>query len=63
MVADMGDGETDVQGGPVRHIPVLLQEVLTALEPAPGETIVDGTFGAGGYTAAILEAGADGDRL
>jgi 16S rRNA (cytosine1402-N4)-methyltransferase len=59
MVADMGDGETDVQGGPVRHIPVLLQEVLTALEPASGETIVDGTFGAGGYTAAILEAGAD----
>jgi 16S rRNA (cytosine1402-N4)-methyltransferase len=59
MVADMGDGETDVHGGPVRHIPVLLQEVLTALEPAPGETIVDGTFGAGGYTAGILDAGAD----
>lgn len=59
MAADMGEGETVVQGGPVRHIPVLLQEVLSALAPAPGETIVDGTFGAGGYSAAILEAGAD----
>lgn len=58
MAADMDDGETDVQGGPVRHIPVLLREVLAALAPKPGETIVDGTFGAGGYTAAILEAGA-----
>ncbi|PHR19024.1 MAG: 16S rRNA (cytosine(1402)-N(4))-methyltransferase [Hoeflea sp.] len=59
MAADMGEGETVVQGGPVRHIPVLLQEVLSALAPALGETIVDGTFGAGGYSAAILEAGAD----
>ncbi|MDZ7601343.1 MAG: 16S rRNA (cytosine(1402)-N(4))-methyltransferase, partial [Hoeflea sp.] len=59
MAADMGDGETDAQGGPVRHIPVLLSEVLQALAPAPGETIVDGTFGAGGYTSAILEAGAE----
>ena len=59
MAADMGEGETDAQGGPVRHIPVLLREVMGALAPAPGETIVDGTFGAGGYTAAILEAGAE----
>ena len=59
MAADMGEGDTDVQGGPARHIPVLLREVLAALAPAPGELIVDGTFGAGGYTAAILDAGAD----
>ncbi|WP_417426569.1 16S rRNA (cytosine(1402)-N(4))-methyltransferase RsmH [Hoeflea sp.] len=59
MVADMGDGDTDAQGGPVRHIPVLLRGVLDALAPAPGELIVDGTFGAGGYSAAILQAGAD----
>ncbi len=40
------------------HIPVLLDEVVDALAPAPGETHVDGTFGAGGYTKAILEKGA-----
>jgi 16S rRNA (cytosine1402-N4)-methyltransferase len=40
------------------HVPVLLNEVLDALAIAPGETHVDGTFGAGGYTRAILEKGA-----
>lgn len=40
------------------HIPVLLDEVLDALAIAPGETHVDGTFGAGGYTRAMLGAGA-----
>jgi 16S rRNA (cytosine1402-N4)-methyltransferase len=40
------------------HIPVLLTEVLEALRPAPGLTIVDGTFGAGGYSRAFLAAGA-----
>ena len=40
------------------HVPVLLDEVLDALAIAPGETHVDGTFGAGGYTRAILEKGA-----
>jgi 16S rRNA (cytosine1402-N4)-methyltransferase len=51
-------GDEPAVGGPTRHIPVLLNEVLAALEPKPGELIVDGTFGAGGYTKAILEAGA-----
>ena len=37
------------------HIPVLLNEVLTYLAP-DGGTFVDGTFGAGGYTKAILDA-------
>lgn len=41
-----------------RHAPVLLAEVIDALAPVPGETHVDGTFGAGGYTAALLAAGA-----
>jgi 16S rRNA (cytosine1402-N4)-methyltransferase len=47
-------------GGPdaARHVPVLLAEVIAALAPKPGETVIDGTFGAGGYTRAILDAGA-----
>src|SRR5690349_17523653 len=38
------------------HIPVMLREVLAALAPKDGGIYVDGTFGAGGYTRAILEA-------
>ena len=41
------------------HIPVLLDEVIAGLAPQPGETHVDGTFGAGGYSRAILAAGAN----
>jgi len=41
------------------HIPVLLDEVMAGLAPQPGETHVDGTFGAGGYTRAILATGAN----
>jgi 16S rRNA (cytosine1402-N4)-methyltransferase len=37
---------------------VLLAEVIAGLAVAPGETHVDGTFGAGGYSRAILEKGA-----
>lgn len=40
------------------HVPVMLYEVLDALQPCPGEVHVDGTFGAGGYSAAILKSGA-----
>jgi 16S rRNA (cytosine1402-N4)-methyltransferase len=39
-----------------RHIPVLLAEVLQSLAPKNSEIYIDGTFGAGGYTRAILEA-------
>ena len=38
------------------HIPVLLNEVLKYIEPKDNEIYVDGTFGAGGYTKAILDA-------
>lgn len=38
------------------HVPVMLAEVLDALRPRDGAAYVDGTFGAGGYTRAILEA-------
>lgn len=38
-----------------KHIPVMLQEVLTVLKPQKGEVYVDATFGNGGYTKAILE--------
>jgi 16S rRNA (cytosine1402-N4)-methyltransferase len=41
------------------HIPVLLDEVIGALAISPGETHVDGTFGAGGYSRAMLAAGAN----
>jgi len=46
----------DISPAPRPHIPVMLAEVLDALAPADGELIIDGTFGAGGYTRAILEA-------
>ena len=42
----------------VPHIPVLLDEVLEALAIVPGETHVDGTFGAGGYSRAMAAKGA-----
>lgn len=37
------------------HIPVLAQEVLHWLQPAPGMTIVDGTLGGGGHTRLLAE--------
>lgn len=38
------------------HTPVMLKEVLAALEPRNGGVYVDATFGAGGYSRAILNA-------
>lgn len=37
------------------HLPVMLDEVLEALGPTDGAVYVDGTFGAGGYTRAVLQ--------
>lgn len=47
---------TPTEHGSAPHIPVLLSEVVSALAPCDGETYIDGTFGAGGYTRAVLEA-------
>jgi len=57
MMAGHGEDNLAV-GGPARHIPVLLAEVVEALQPLEGQTIIDGTFGAGGYTKALLADGA-----
>jgi 16S rRNA (cytosine1402-N4)-methyltransferase len=37
------------------HVPVLAEEIVTLLDPRPGDTVVDGTFGAGGH-ASLLAA-------
>ena len=68
MKSGRGVGPTDAAGGPARHLPVMLPQVLTHLAPRDAGQYVDGTFGAGGYTRAILEAadcrvlGIDRDR-
>ena len=49
-----GRGSPAAVGGPARHIPVMLSEVVAALDPKDGDIVVDGTFGAGGYSQAIL---------
>ncbi len=55
----MTDKADDSPEAEAPHVPVLLKEVLAALDPERGGTYVDGTLGAGGYTRAILDAGAD----
>lgn len=45
-----------IPAGYEKHFPVMLNEVLTAMQPKDGETYVDATFGNGGYTEALLKA-------
>jgi 16S rRNA (cytosine1402-N4)-methyltransferase len=40
------------------HLPVMVSEVVAALNPKAGEVFVDGTFGRGGYTKALLNQAA-----
>jgi 16S rRNA (cytosine1402-N4)-methyltransferase len=49
---------TGSRTGQAPHVPVLIDEVIAALAVHDGGTAVDGTFGAGGYTRAMLSAGA-----
>jgi 16S rRNA (cytosine1402-N4)-methyltransferase len=52
----VGGGGSAVAGGPALHIPVLGRPAVELLQPKQGGVYVDGTFGAGGYTRAILAA-------
>jgi len=45
------------------HQAVLLNEVLSYLDPQPGRSYIDATFGAGGHTRALLERTAPGGRV
>ena len=35
------------------HVPVLADEIVATLDPRPGETVVDATFGAGGHSTLL----------
>ena len=37
------------------HIPVLIEEATTLLNPKPGDCVIDGTIGGGGHTRALLD--------
>jgi len=54
----MAGRDDNVAGGLARHIPVLARQVFEHLDPNADKVIIDGTFGAGGHTRAMLAAGA-----
>ncbi|MFD2182247.1 16S rRNA (cytosine(1402)-N(4))-methyltransferase RsmH [Rhodoplanes azumiensis] len=53
------EARAGVAGGPARHIPVLARPALDLLAVRTDGLYIDGTFGAGGYTRAILDAAPD----
>ncbi len=63
-----GSGGSSTAGGLARHVPVLVRSAVDQLNVRDGGVYIDGTFGAGGYTGAILDAadarviGIDRDR-
>src|SRR5260370_2447728 len=52
-----------MNGSVPRHVPVMPAEVLAALEPAPGQVIVDATAGAGGHARLLAERVVPGGRV
>jgi 16S rRNA (cytosine1402-N4)-methyltransferase len=52
----MAGSDSSVAGGLARHVPVLGRAALDALNVRDGGIYIDGTFGAGGYSRAILDA-------
>jgi len=48
--------EASLAAAQANHLPVLIDEVLEALSPRDSDIFLDGTFGAGGYSRALLEA-------
>ncbi len=56
MIAGRSGPKTGPAGGPARHLPVMLREVVSSLKPKDGGKYIDATFGAGGHTRALLAA-------
>ena len=56
MMTGRASEDTGVAGGPARHIPVLVRPAVEHLNIHAGGIYIDGTFGAGGYSRAILAA-------
>jgi 16S rRNA (cytosine1402-N4)-methyltransferase len=56
-------GPRNSASGPAAHTPVLYNQVLEGLRPGRGDRFVDGTVGAGGHAAGILERSAPNGQL
>ncbi|HEY6638441.1 MAG TPA: 16S rRNA (cytosine(1402)-N(4))-methyltransferase RsmH [Solirubrobacterales bacterium] len=57
-------GSTNLSYVPQEHEPVLAEELADLLDPRPGETFVDATFGGGGHARLIAERlGSDGELI
>ncbi|WP_026607087.1 16S rRNA (cytosine(1402)-N(4))-methyltransferase RsmH [Methylocapsa acidiphila] len=54
MTSGRGEEEDLAAGGPARHVPVLREDAMRALDPREDGLYLDATFGAGGYARAIL---------